>query len=696
MALGSFLALFILAAAGHSARVDEATLPLASWKFDSFGVTHQGAVNTVADDAGGINDRLTGNAWTVAGVCGKSLQFDGITTHIRRPAARMLKNGGAFSVQAWIAIGAYPFNWCPIVQHQDEESAGFFFGIGDRGTVAFRLAAGGKWQGAETTQTIPTGRWAHVAGVFEPSKGVTIYIDGQPAASAPVSGEFIPASKNDLWIGRNMYELEQTAPVGKNRQYKTKISFDGILDEILVAGGARPATEIAAYHKAAKPATTPPLPARVLPAGPPGPAPFGAVYARLKYYKGWDDTWRVTDYPDVVVRFDEAPYRFVFWRGTSYIPHWVTENGIWFDNEFTESNDPGSHGSAEPMSDKQCLFSHVRIIQSSDARVVIHWRYSPVDVGLRHVWADPLTGWGDWTDEIHIIYPDGIAVRKITAHSSKLACWREWQESIVVMGPGMSPDAVIDPAGLTLANTAGESFTYSWEKQTPPKIPKRPASASIQIINTKSKYKPFSVVRSVDKPSFDIYSGEVRREISVYPWWNHWPTAFEPSNGRYAQAADRASHSSLAHISWANYATGVNWQTKIMLTGMTDATIGNVVAMARSWDTPARMTLTGIGFSGGDFDQTERAYVLEHKDGADNTPLACTLAASAESPANNVALVVKQWNEADIRLTINGETIPRGKNFRFGQRDTLDGSDLVVWMRIVATTPVKIVLTPAR
>jgi hypothetical protein len=34
---------------------------------------------------------------------------------------------------------------------------------------------------------------------------------------------------------------------------------------------------------------------------------------------------------------------------------------------------------------------------------------------------------------------------------------------------------------------------------------------------------------------------EVRRDVSIYPWWNHWPTAFEPSNGRYALAADRAS-----------------------------------------------------------------------------------------------------------------------------------------------------------
>jgi hypothetical protein len=66
----------------------------------------------------------------------------------------------------------------------------------------------------------------------------------------------------------------------------------------------------------------------------------------------------------VVVRFDRAPYWFTFWRGTSYIPHWVTENGIWYDNEFTETFPPGMVGSAEPMSDKQC-----RLLAGAHSRV---------------------------------------------------------------------------------------------------------------------------------------------------------------------------------------------------------------------------------------------------------------------------------------------------------------------------------------
>jgi len=43
-----------------------------------------------------------------------------------------------------------------------------------------------------------------------------------------------------------------------------------------------------------------------------------------------------------------------------------------------------------------------------------------------------------------------------------------------------------------------------------------------------------------------VFGIEVRGNVSPFPWWNHWPVAQIPSDGRYAQAPDRASHFSLA------------------------------------------------------------------------------------------------------------------------------------------------------
>ena len=99
----------------------------------------------------------------------------------------------------------------------------------------------------------------------------------------------------------------------------------------------------------------------------------------MKYTKEWDRLWRIREHADIVVNFEDAPYSFVFWHGANYIPHWVTGNGIWYTNEFNEAWAPNTFGSAEPMSDKQCKNSHVRIIESNDARVIVHWRYALID-----------------------------------------------------------------------------------------------------------------------------------------------------------------------------------------------------------------------------------------------------------------------------------------------------------------------------
>ena len=38
-----------------------------------------------------------------------------------------------------------------------------------------------------------------------------------------------------------------------------------------------------------------------------------------------------------VVAFDALPTKFVFWRGTGYIPMMVNEEGQWYSNEFNET-----------------------------------------------------------------------------------------------------------------------------------------------------------------------------------------------------------------------------------------------------------------------------------------------------------------------------------------------------------------------
>jgi hypothetical protein len=636
-----------------------------------------------------LDGRVRGNGWLVPGVSGQALQLDGIAAHVLVPADSVPRLTGSFTVEGWVALGAYPFNDAPILQ-QNGAAAGFFLGIGDRGQVRFDVTAGGERLNVVSASRLALRQWTHVAGVFEEGRGITLYVNGESAGAAQGTGAFEQAAGSDLWIGRNADEMEQTGSVGARRQQPTRILLDGILDELKVTPGALSGADIATAYARLRPTTPPPLEARSLPTLPPGPHTFGAVYTRLRYYKGWDDVWRVGDQADVVVRFDQAPYWFTFWRGTSYIPHWVTENGIWYDNEFTETFPPGMVGSAEPMSDKQCRFSQVRILESSEARAVVHWRYAPLGVGYLPAYPDPLTDWADWTDEIHTIYPDGVGVRKIVVHSSKPDADREWHEGIVVMGPGMTPNDAIEPTGVLLANSRGDAVNISWEKTTPPHDPQQPSHAGIQRINTRSRFKPFAIARWQDDPRFDVYSGEVRRDVSIYPWWNHWPTAFEPSNGRYALAADRASHSSLTHMYWKPMARAADTVVKIHLEGMSDAGVPELASLARSWENPARLTIDAAGFSGGEYDPSERAWIIERT--AAKSSLAFAVAASPESPVENLAIIVKGWGEGDASLEADGRRLRRGRDLRIGHRQRLEAIDLVVFATIHSTSPIRLVL----
>ena len=626
----------------------------------------------------------------VPGVRGQALLFDGQSTHLVRPAAQVPAIATAFTVQGWVALGSYPLNPAPFVDLLEPEVGGFFFGVDVHGRLSLAVRAGDSVQRLTAPDALPLHRWQHVAGVLTPAGELKLFLDGKPVAGQKLPSRFVPAPATlDLLVGRSRTKAKPTGAIRPDSNAEIHATLDGALDELKLSDGALSPDEIVAEFKAGQPPPESPVPLRVLPTGPDGA--FGAFYTRLKFYPQWDAAWRVGDHPDVVVRFGDLPIRFVFWRGTSFIPNWVTENGIWYNNEFCETW--GSvKGCGEPMSDKQARYSHVRVIESNPARCVVHWRYALSDVFYDIARVDPATGWGDWADEVYTIYPDGTSVRDITLHSSQPAEPHEWHESIVVMGQGFSPHNSIETVGLTLVGHGGERVDYSWEKATPPKKPGKPEVPVIHLVNTKSRFKPFAILRPQDQPEFDIFAGEIRRDVSIYPWWNHWPAALNASDGRYAVAADRVSHSSLTHLVWGAYETGPNRMRKIMLAGLTEQPAEQLLPLARSWAKPAELRLTGAGYASQGFDPAQKAYLL-HREAA-GTKLSFTLAASADSPVENPAFVIHGWGAGNAKVSLNGKTVPAGADLRIGHRQTIDGEDLIVWLRTTSQTAGNILIEP--
>ncbi len=273
----------------------------------------------------------------------------------------------------------------------------------------------------------------------------------------------------------------------------------------------------------------------------------------------------------------------------------------------------------------------------------------------------------------------------------------EWQESIIIHGPGQRPEDNIEPDALTLENMAGETATYHWELKTdhtftlpkgPAKIDK-PSNANIQIVRLKSPQNPFQIVwpRGV---SFDSYNFEP--SYSTFEWWNHWPVAQLVSSGRLTVTSDRASHSSLSHIYWDPYEKTADSMTKLLLCGLInrDGAEANLLPLAKSWLSPPDARLAEAGSGKVTYDPAQRAFIVVARPGeATRASLTLQIDASVERPLVNPAIVIEGWTtQARVRVSVDGKlsTAP----VRFGIEHHLDKDNAVVYVELTATRPVEI------
>ena len=400
-----FIALASYAQSGSSE-----TEKICWWSFD------KDSENSALDEIGQKKDSVYGSVDYVPGVSGKAIKLDGFRSYVKREQ-NSARPAGAFTVESWIALASYPWSWAPVIDCSYERIKGFFFGIDRQGHVGLKISAGSSWYEVTTEMNISLREWTHVAAVFEPNRKISVFINGKEAAAVDIKGNYIPMRYGSLTIGRN--NNSQTWNEFQLTTEETYFFLDGLLDEIKISGKAKTESQLSREYAAVKNLPEPALSDRKrLPTGPVGSGSFGAFYTKLDYYKEWDDLWRVSDIPDVFVRFDESPVQLVFWRGASFVPCWVNENGTWYTNEWLETWGSDVVSCAEPIMDRHCRYSHVRLIENTEARAVIHWRYALSDAFYDFA-AVSDDGRGEWCDEFHIIYPDQVGVRKMELHYSK-------------------------------------------------------------------------------------------------------------------------------------------------------------------------------------------------------------------------------------------------------------------------------------
>ncbi|GAI36500.1 unnamed protein product, partial [marine sediment metagenome] len=247
--------------------------------------------------------------------------------------------------------------------------------------------------------------------------------------------------------------------------------------------------------------------------------------------------------------------------------------------------------------------------------------------------------------------PDQVGIRKVILYSEGRSLWPE--EVIALCQPGQTPEDVVELSAMTLVNLKGKSHAYTWSDKTPRvregdkyfhfgnKPEEKPV---IMRVNMKSNYKPFQIFETSNR--FSIFAHEQRKGFSHFPWWNHWPVSQVPSDGRYCQAADRASHFSLA---WGgpppHKGEGKTYWWAWMY-GSTKEDAVSLVPLGRSWLLPPKLIVKN-GADDALYDLTQRCYVISGLKTRSKGKLLFILDADSNSPVVNPAFVVEDWGNRE-------------------------------------------------
>ena len=177
---------------------------------------------------------------------------------------------------------------------------------------------------------------------------------------------------------------------------------------------------------------------------------FRAYYTMLESGQEFEKYTRTGPYADVVVEVDQG--QLIFWRASSYLPLWKTDQGSWYLDEIIERVGDGPSG----RPDRVNTYSHVRI--GNDGKdgddIVIHWRYLP-EFGSKN----PHNGLSGtrFVDEYFQISKDGKVVRIVKPGTEKYDDWldphNQYVQTLQLKANGIEEMSLTEPR-ITLASKA--------------------------------------------------------------------------------------------------------------------------------------------------------------------------------------------------------------------------------------------------
>ena len=376
---------------------------------------------------------------------------------------------------------------------------------------------------------------------------------------------------------------------------------------------------------------------------PPRHPRFGATYERLRYdapisvrepgtgkfsSMSYDDGWK-PELRDVVVWLPNGA-RFVFWRGSSFIPFWAGLHNTGACYEWAEiiSQPQGAVDCVEPLMDKELRYSRVEIVESTSARVHVRWSYQSTDFHYKV--------WGDLAVEDYYFYPDGFGTRVVNLKSDPKNDY-ELSEFIILSPQGAYPFEVLpdNPVDAIYLDGRKRHFRFPNPTAADPAASKsdneivpalyrlrfgKDEKLSAIYFNPNETHLPGVVFG----PFFD--GGQM---VTPCYWGSHWPLARGNSTGRTIDDRIQFTPTHNSVMSWAGRrptplltselvtldALGRSRPMSVRrwawLIGMSDAADARLVDWAKSFATPPTLDLRGARLDFAGYAPERRAIRLE-------------------------------------------------------------------------------------
>src|SRR3989339_251431 len=212
------------------ASIDEGLV--AHWAFD------EGSGSTLHDGTGNEHDGtlMNGPVW-VGGRYGGALQFDGADDYVG-----LGKIGHQFASQvttaAWIKPNGYGSSYYVSIISWGNYLYPFNLILTKERNIRAGIRTSEKTYYVSTQQPLSFGNWHHVAMSYD-GEALTVYVNGEPLASASAAGSLSQRYYNQTTIGMNPGNVD---------------FFNGAIDELRVYDRALDAGEIAQLYYSTEPA----------------------------------------------------------------------------------------------------------------------------------------------------------------------------------------------------------------------------------------------------------------------------------------------------------------------------------------------------------------------------------------------------------------------------------------------------------